>query len=371
MSAPICCSKRLLSDFPDEYDRLPSKPARRSESAAMAELKEMNDFGHLDLSIDAPVTRPSAADIPMAAIVRIGRPAASLSARRAIAARHRFVRRCILFKTTQFICIFAMAVLPCARQLPPRTSSSERDSPDTTGEPFKLTIGGFRHAGEPWQFPDVSTTAPAGHWSPWVDVSKWPWHGKVDREGGIAEWPSMTIHVQRTEPDGAKGGRAIEVELADAPAEGRVVHHFTEKSESNAIGFLVPHPLREHAREFETGSQMAARHLAWARQATGGAAIHLRQFTFCTSLWGPYDPALARREIDALRQLGFNVIGGTDPELIARAGGSHGPPERLVQRRPGEIGSGLERRRRPAGRQRVEDPGRPHGTGRGGVLGAG
>jgi hypothetical protein len=216
--------------------------------------------------------------------------------------------------------VFATAIILCAARTPAAEIFVRAKLPDTTGEHFKLTIGGFRHAGEPWQFPSVSAEAPAGEWSPWVDVSKWPWHGKVNREGGIAEWPSMTIGVERNEAAGAKRGRTVEVELADAPDEARVVQHFAESSASNTIGFLVPNPLREHAKEFETGSQMTARHLAWAKQATGGTAIRLKQFDVCTSLWGPYDPALARQEIDVLRQLGFNVIGGTDPDLIVGAG---------------------------------------------------
>ncbi|MDB5353662.1 MAG: hypothetical protein JWN24_115 [Phycisphaerales bacterium] len=216
--------------------------------------------------------------------------------------------------------VVATAILLCAANVSAAEIFVRAKLPNTTGDHFKLTIGGFRHAGDPWQFPGASVEAAAGEWSPWVDVSKWPWHGKVNREGGIAEWPSMTIGAERNEAAGVKRDRTIEVELADAPDEGHVVHHFTESSESNTIGFLVPNPLREHAKEFETGSQMAARHLAWAKQATGGIAIHLKQFDVCTSLWGPYDPALARQEIDVLRQLGFNVIGGADSDLITSVG---------------------------------------------------
>ncbi|HEY7120530.1 MAG TPA: hypothetical protein VH475_28355, partial [Tepidisphaeraceae bacterium] len=183
-------------------------------------------------------------------------------------------------------------------------------------ERYRVTIGGYRHAGGLWQFPDVSTEATGGgDWSPWVDVSRWPWHGRIDREGGLAEWPSMKIRV-----GGGPKGCALEVELADRPDEKAIVHHFTERSESDSIGFLVPNPLREHAKEFETGSQMAARQLAWAKEATGDRPIVLRHFDTITALWGPYDPALARQGIATLRQLGFNVLSGTDPELIQRAG---------------------------------------------------
>lgn len=184
---------------------------------------------------------------------------------------------------------------------------------------FRIVIGGYRHAGDPWQFPEITTETAGGAWSSWVDLRKWPWHGKVDREGGLAEWPSMRIGIQAG-GERIRGCCAMQVQLADAPDQGHVVHDFTEKSDSDQIGFLVPHPLREHAAEFETGTQMAARHRLWADQATGGRPVRLKQFTFCTALWGPYDPALAREELGTLRELGFNVIGGTDPELIEAAG---------------------------------------------------
>ena len=56
-----------------------------------------------------------------------------------------------------------------------------------------------------------------------------------------------------------------------------MVLSFTERSGSDTIGFLLPHPLREKKDEFETGSQMTARHLAWAREATGGETRTLKR----------------------------------------------------------------------------------------------
>lgn len=186
------------------------------------------------------------------------------------------------------------------------------------GARFRASFGGHRHAGEPWQFPETSTDAPGGAWSAWVDLRKWPWHGRLDREGGLAEWPSMMIGIRRS-PGEPVRGCSMAVQLADAPDAGHVVHDFTETSESNTIGFLVPTPLRAHAAEFETGSQMVARQLAWAKAATGNQPIRLKQFTICTSLWDTYDPGLARGSIATLRQLGFNVI-GADPKLVMQAG---------------------------------------------------
>src|SRR5689334_9433026 len=65
---------------------------------------------------------------------------------------------------------------------------------------FKLNINGHRHAGEPWGFPDIPLDCTAGQWTPWVDLSKWPWHGKVDRAGGIAEWPSIKVSARPIKP---------------------------------------------------------------------------------------------------------------------------------------------------------------------------
>lgn len=115
-------------------------------------------------------------------------------------------------------------------------------------------------------------------------------------------------------------GCRVSVELADAPSEKAVVHSFSESSESDTIAFLLPTPLREKAVEFETGSQMAARHMAWAKAATGGKPVQLHSFTFVTALWGHYDPGLARQEIETLKLLGFNIIGGYDGQLLQKAG---------------------------------------------------
>jgi hypothetical protein len=186
------------------------------------------------------------------------------------------------------------------------------------GDRFRASIGGFRHA-DPWYFPDVVATVAAGAWSDWIDLSKWKWHGRLDRVGGIAEWPAVKITISRSGSDERVRGCALAVELNDRP-DGAAVLSFTEKGESNTIGFLVPNPLREHASEFETGSQMATRHRAWADQATGGKRIALNRFGVITSIWGHYDPGLARAEAATLRELGFNVVNGTDAEIARDLG---------------------------------------------------
>src|SRR5687767_1908034 len=103
---------------------------------------------------------------------------------------------------------------------------------EPAGEKFTISAGGWRHA-DPWYLPSASVEAAGGQWSPWLDVSKWPWHGKMRRAGGVAEWPAMSAAVSRVGGDGKPiAGSTLEVQLADKADEGAVVHRFTEKSGS-------------------------------------------------------------------------------------------------------------------------------------------
>lgn len=198
---------------------------------------------------------------------------------------------------------------------------------------YIVTTGGHRHtvSGQKgpeasWYLPAEKVDVAAGQWSRWLDLTGWPLHGRLNRSGGIAEWPSMKLSVSPLDAGGkplakeALTGCSLEVELADRPDESAVVVRFTESSESMTIGFLLPHPLRDKKEEFETGSQMAARHRRWAVEATAGRPVSLRRFAFCTSLWGPYDPGLARQEVQTLKMLGFNVIGGAPVRVLREEG---------------------------------------------------
>jgi len=194
---------------------------------------------------------------------------------------------------------------------------------------YVVTTGGHRHGVKgqkgpeaSWYLPSEKVEAAAGQWSRWIDLTGWPLHDRYNRSGGIAEWPSMKLTVTPLDAAGkplskdVAGGCRLEVELADKPDESAIVIRFVEESESMTIGFLLPHPLRQKKDEFETGSQMASRHRKWAVEATGGKPISLTKFAFCTSLWGPYDPGLARQEVQTLKMLGFNVIGGAPVRVL-------------------------------------------------------
>jgi hypothetical protein len=200
------------------------------------------------------------------------------------------------------------------------------------GAKFRVTTGGFRHGVSGSKGPEATWYLPAerlevagGQWSRWLDLTTWPLHKRYDRSGGVAEWPAMSLTVSALdakEPPGPKpapAGCALAVEIADRPDPAAIVISFTEKSESSTICFLLPHPLRQKKGEFETGSQMTARHLAWAAEATGGRPVTLRKFALCTSVWGHYDPGLARQAAATLKMLGFNVLGGVPTSVLRDA----------------------------------------------------
>ena len=187
---------------------------------------------------------------------------------------------------------------------------------EPAGKEFRVTIGGFRHSA-PWYFPDLAADATGGEWSEWIDLSKWDWHGRFERAGGVAEWSSIKM-VVRADSGESVAGCAVEVQLSDQPDEKNAVVKFTEKTASDSIAFLVPFPLRKNAAEFETASQMTARHAAWAKAATGGKPIALKKFNIITSLWNHYDPALELQEIKTLRSLGFNVLGNVKPSILQK-----------------------------------------------------
>ncbi|HTL30258.1 MAG TPA: hypothetical protein VL282_13590 [Tepidisphaeraceae bacterium] len=176
-----------------------------------------------------------------------------------------------------------------------------------------LSVGGYRHE-DPWYFTATKITTGA-QWSEWTNLSDWRWHGRLSRAGGIAEWPTVTLTLDDPKIKGCE----MEVQLADAPNDAGVVHAFSERSESGVIGFIVPTPLREHKDEFETGSQMCARQLKWAKEATDNMPVKLKQFQFISAIWGQYDPALQRTNAETLMQLGFNTF-GADAKFLRQHG---------------------------------------------------
>ncbi len=189
-----------------------------------------------------------------------------------------------------------------------------------TGERCRIRVGGHRHEGPAWTLPERTFEAVPGQWSEWFDLSEYPLHKRLRRAGGLAEWPSLKLTVRNVGSDAEIEGCAMECQLADQPAEDHVVVSFSEHSESDTICFLLPNPIREHADQFETGSQMAKRQLAWAREVAGGTQVDLDHFDICTTLWGHYDPGLARQSLETLKLLGFNVVNGASTPVLRHAG---------------------------------------------------
>lgn len=184
---------------------------------------------------------------------------------------------------------------------------------------FRITSNGYRHKGgndwSAWYLPDAVTEVSGGDWSAWLDLTQYPWHERLNRAGGIAEFPSIKLTANALSAINPVTGYTFNVQLADAPDEKNVIVSFTETSETNTIAFLAPYPLREKAKEFESGSQMTARHFKWAGEATGGKTPVLKKFDIITALWAEYDPALERQNLATLKLLGFNVIGNINPAL--------------------------------------------------------
>jgi hypothetical protein len=220
-------------------------------------------------------------------------------------------------RITLIVAFFIVAA--CARIAPAADVFLRFNIRQPAGEKFKVQITGSSHE-DPWTFPIIKAEPPGGAWSAWIDLSKWKWHDRFDRAGGLAEWQSILLTVAPATGDEPIKGCAFDVQLADRANDSAVVHNFTEKSASNTIGFLCPVPLREHAKEFETGSQMIARQLAWAKEATAGKPPKLKDFTFITALYGPYDPALGEQTLETLELLGFRIIGNTDVKPLSRHG---------------------------------------------------
>jgi len=192
---------------------------------------------------------------------------------------------------------------------------------DPPGQQLRLRVTALLRQPN-WVVQDDPRDISGNVWSEWIslsDAQKWPLHGRIDREGGIAEWPALRLTVSRVDGKPVEGCE-VQVQLADKADAEYVVHDFSERGGADYIDFLCPTPLRDHKAEFETGSQMTARHLQWAMDATGGRAPKLKQFDIITKVWGQYDPLFGDREMQTLKQLGFNVIDGVPVSSLQKYG---------------------------------------------------
>ncbi len=179
---------------------------------------------------------------------------------------------------------------------------------------LKVTVGGYRHE-EPWYFPDIEVDAKANQWSEWINLSKWDWHGKLSRSGGLAEYPAISLTVKDLSGQAVKDSE-FEVQLAEAPSEKDVLISFNEKSDSGKIVFLAPYPLHKNFKEFETASQMIERQTQWAKEATDGKPVKLEKFQIITNLWNINNLSLEDKSVVLLKTLGFNVVKDANPSFL-------------------------------------------------------
>jgi hypothetical protein len=195
------------------------------------------------------------------------------------------------------------------------------------GTPWFVKLGGYIH-NDPWQLPeavwpegaarDPARRVPAGQSSPWFDLGTHAGkrlHGRQQRAGGIAEFPNVTAEFVCGVTNPA---RRVVIELATAPEDGAVVKRFEEAFAGGRASFLVSPRLREDATALESASEMTARRLAWARQASGGRRVAPTNLWVQTQLWGHQRPELNVQEAEVLWLLGFNLVGNYAEEARAR-----------------------------------------------------
>ena len=189
---------------------------------------------------------------------------------------------------------------------------------------YYVRLGGYIH-NDPWYLPkavwpdgadkDAARRVAAGEFTPWLNFSQHAGqrlHGRLNRSGGIAEFPNVTADFV-TEP--AAERRRVVIEIATAPDEKAVAKRFEEEYAGSLTSFLIsPDPARD-ADSLETASQMAERHLKWAREASKDEPASPRQLIVQTNFWSPQREELNLKEAEVLRLLGFNLVGNQPKQV--------------------------------------------------------
>ncbi len=195
---------------------------------------------------------------------------------------------------------------------------------EPAGQTFFVRIGGYIH-NTPWYLPaavhpakadaDAGKRIATGTFTPWFDLKRYAGsslHGRLDRAGGIAEFPNVTAEFVA----GGSARRLVtEIELATAADEKAVVKRWRETIDGPLTSFLVSPDLAKDAAQLESAAEMSARRLEWARAATGSKPAMPQRLIVQTSFWSPQRPELNLREGEVLRLLGFNTIGNQTAEV--------------------------------------------------------
>lgn len=211
---------------------------------------------------------------------------------------------------------------------------------DPKGTKYYVQLGGYIHKPN-WYLSRVAIPTGAdrdaelriavGQFTPWFDLKKHAGtslHGRLQRSGGIAELPNVTVRfVTEKEAD----NRRVVIELATAPSEDKIVKRFIESFHGDLTSFLVSPNLATDADTLETADQMSERRLRWAKEASAGHRVSPKKLIIQTSLWGAQRKELNEREGEVLWLLGFNVLGNQHDPIsekfdFARPGHSHGVP---------------------------------------------
>jgi hypothetical protein len=166
----------------------------------------------------------------------------------------------------------------------------------------------------PWQYllpplPEGADTTMAkrhsgGEFTAWLDVKTLAGaylHDRKHLAGGLAEFPCLFAAFEAGTNAAA---RRWVGELATAPDEKRIVRHYEQAPGETLFGFLVSPQLTRDKAELKTVAEMAARHLRWARAATGGRRVSPGQLILQTQFWG----ISALDDVEAVWLLGFNQV---------------------------------------------------------------
>ena len=192
---------------------------------------------------------------------------------------------------------------------------------------YYVKLGGTIHQAN-WYLPsaviprdaekNAAVRVASGDFTEWFDLGAHAGkdlHGRLNLAGGIAEFPNVTA-IFVTEPKSPR--RDVDIELATAPADAKIVKHWRESFESDTTSFLVSRNLAADASQLETASEMSERRLRWAVDASGGKRHAPNGLLLQTSFWSPQRAELNLKEGQVLNLLGFNVVGNAGPEVRRR-----------------------------------------------------
>ena len=186
-------------------------------------------------------------------------------------------------------------------------------------EKYFVQLGGHIHI-NPWYLkraviPLGADREPAkrlatGEWTGWFDLKAHAGkllHGRLNRAGGVAEFPNITADFVT---EGKHPSRGVVIELATGPGPEKVAKRFEESFTGSRTSFLVSPDLAKDADSLESLSQMERRHLEWAREASGGIRVSPKNHIIQTSFYGP-----TVQGAEVLWLLGFNIVGNQTNEI--------------------------------------------------------